>query len=65
MGDAKLTSKTIRKIGVDTCLVTWVEAFLIDRKAQHLAPGTLSYYKNKLRDFTNFAASRATCLQSA
>lgn len=41
-------------LGVDYSLISWVEAFLIDRKAQHLTPGTIRYYRQKIKLFTDY-----------
>ncbi len=41
-------------LGVDDALVTWIESFLIDRKAQNMASGTLYFYKTKLKLFHTF-----------
>ena len=38
----------------DTYLATWIEAFLIDRKAQGLSRGTLYFYQKKLDLFSQF-----------
>jgi integrase/recombinase XerD len=35
-------------------LETWLEGFLVDRKAQNLARGTLTYYRKKLRLFADY-----------
>jgi len=45
------TQRTNLKIYQETDLYTWIEAFLIKRKAQNLSSGTLKFYKNKLRVF--------------
>jgi hypothetical protein len=42
---------TILKYSQDTHLLTWVGAFLIDRKAQELSPGTLEFYHKKTKTF--------------
>ena len=38
----------------DTYLLTWIEAFLFDRKAQNLAKGTLDFYRRHLNIFIMF-----------
>jgi len=43
----------------DDYLLVWVEAFLIDRKAQNMSKGTLEYYKCKLKNFADFCDGRA------
>lgn len=42
-----------------TYLQTAIEAFLIDRRAQNFARGTLVFYSHTLKAFTDFAESRA------
>jgi site-specific recombinase XerD len=39
-------------------LLTWLGAFMNDRKAQGFTSGTLHFYKTKLSTFANFCASR-------
>lgn len=43
----------------DEYLDAWIEAFLFDRKAQNMAPGTLQYYRVKLKTFTQYCDGRA------
>jgi integrase/recombinase XerD len=43
----------------DTYLLTWIEAFLIDRKAQRLAAGSIRFYQQKLKLFTDYCDSRS------
>lgn len=38
----------------ETYLDTWIDAFLVDRKAQGLSSGTLVFYRNKLKLFMRF-----------
>jgi len=45
---------TITKFKQDTHLLTWVEAFLVDRRAQGMSKGTLYFYQKKLQLFTNY-----------
>jgi len=42
----------------DTHLLTWIEVFLIDRKAQGFSPGTLYFYQKKLVLFADFCSSK-------
>lgn len=42
----------------ETDIFTWVEAFLIDRKAQNLSKGTLKFYQEKLRLFLIYCNSQ-------
>jgi site-specific recombinase XerD len=51
--------RTITKFSQDAHLLTWLEAFLIDRKAQGLAQGTIGFYKLKLGNFADFCESQA------
>jgi len=39
---------------IDDYLLTWLEAFLVDRKARGMAKGTISNYINKLKKFSNY-----------
>lgn len=43
----------------DDGLLTWLEAFLYDRKAQGLAPGTLRFYSQKLKLFLDYCEAHA------
>ena len=36
-------------------LIEWVNAFLVDRKAQNVAPGTVKFYHENLMSFVGFA----------
>ncbi|MBA3075213.1 MAG: tyrosine-type recombinase/integrase [Anaerolineae bacterium] len=40
-------------------LKTWINNFLIDRKAQNMAKGTIYFYKTKLELFTKFCDSQS------
>jgi hypothetical protein len=48
------TQGTITNSVVEDYLLTWMEAFLIDRKVRGLADGTLRFYRIKLKLFTDF-----------
>jgi len=48
----------ITKLELDTHLLTWIEAFLIDRKAQGLSDGTLYFYQKKLKLFTEYCEAQ-------
>ncbi|MFC1921767.1 tyrosine-type recombinase/integrase [Chloroflexota bacterium] len=52
------TQGTITKTSVDDYLLTWFEAFLIDRKARGLANGTLRFYRIKLKLFSYFCETQ-------
>ncbi len=51
--------RTITNFSQDSHLLTWLEAFLIDRKAQGLAQGTIGFYRLKLSHFADFCESQA------
>jgi integrase/recombinase XerD len=40
-------------------LLVWIEAFLIDRKAQNMSKGTLGFYRCKLKNFSDFCEGKA------
>lgn len=44
---------------IDDHLLVWVEAFLIDRRARGMAAGTLTFYSQKLKQFTDYAEGQA------
>jgi site-specific recombinase XerD len=46
------------KINQNDHLLSWLEAFLKDRKAQGFSPSTIRYYKIWLSTFADFCASR-------
>jgi len=46
-------------IQVNDYLVTWIEGFLIDRKARGLTENTLLFYTRKLKQFNQFAETQA------
>ncbi|MBP1703869.1 MAG: hypothetical protein H6Q38_2976, partial [Chloroflexi bacterium] len=50
---------TITKYAQETHLLTWLEAFLIDRKAQNMSTGTVIFYRQKLRKFAALCESLA------
>jgi len=50
----KINQGTILNLSQDTHLLTWIEAFLVDRKAQGLSQGTITFYCNNLKLFTNY-----------
>jgi len=58
----KTTQKVDRTISdsfLDTNILIWLEAFLIDRKAQGLSSGTSEYYQTKLNKFVQYCESVA------
>jgi hypothetical protein len=48
------TQKTLQVSNVDDYLLTWLEAFLIDRKAGGVALETLRFYRQKIKLFSNY-----------
>jgi site-specific recombinase XerD len=46
--------RTIQLSGVDDYFLNWLEAFLIDRKASGVADGTLRFYRQKIKLFSNY-----------
>ena len=50
---------TILELSQDTHLLTWLEGFLVDRKAQNLSKGTITFYKNKLSLFSQYCEGQA------
>ncbi len=59
MKDSTLTQRTHLFSGQDTYLFTWIDSFLIDRKARGTAKGTLRFYSIKLKLFTDFCEGQA------
>jgi site-specific recombinase XerD len=58
----KVTSKIMNTdmiIQVNDYLVTWIDGFLMDRKARGLTENTLLFYTRKLRQFNEFAEGQA------
>lgn len=53
------SQRTIQVSNVDDYLETWMEAFLIDRKASGIAKGTFSFYRIKLKMFSNYCEAQA------
>ncbi len=52
-------TKTQMTTQVNDHLLTWVEGFLVDRKARGLTNNTLLYYTRKLKQFHQYAESQA------
>ena len=48
------TQRTLQVSTVDDYLLNWLEAFLIDRKAAGVAQGTLRFYRQKIKLFTDY-----------
>jgi site-specific recombinase XerD len=51
--------RTLQLSGVDDYLLTWLEAFLIDRKASGVAEGTLRFYRQKIKLFSDYCDASA------
>jgi len=43
---------------LDDYIETWVDAFMMDRKAQNMATGTIYYYKWRLNEFVRYCETR-------
>ena len=54
METSTVKQRTINPLVLDTYLETWIDAFLFDRKAQHLSKCTLIFYRNYLKLFTKY-----------
>jgi site-specific recombinase XerD len=48
------TQRTLQVSTVDDYLLNWLEAFLIDRKATGVAEGTLRFYRQKIKLFSDY-----------
>ncbi len=48
------TQGTLSKTIVNDYLLTWLEAFMIDRKAQGVSEGTLHFYEVKFKSFIRY-----------
>ena len=53
------TTRTIQVSTVDDYLLNWLEAFLIDRKAAGVATGTLRFYRQKIKLFSDYCDAQA------
>jgi hypothetical protein len=51
--------RTVYVSKVDDYLVSWLEAFLMDRKAEGIADGTLRFYQQKIKLFLNYCDALA------
>jgi site-specific recombinase XerD len=51
--------RTIQISFVDESILTWIEAFLVDRRARESAQGTMRFYIQKLRLFSTYCERRA------
>jgi integrase/recombinase XerD len=53
------TPRTLQVSNVDDYLLTWLEAFLIDRKATGLADGSMRFYRQKIKLFSDYCEAQA------
>jgi len=53
------TRRTSQISIVDDYLLTWMEAFLIDRKASGVVEGTLDFYRIKLKMFADYCETQS------
>lgn len=54
MAKTGVVESTIKIVSYDDYLDTWIEAFLVDRKAQNLTSGTVGFYRVKLAAFSRY-----------
>jgi integrase/recombinase XerD len=59
MGAQDVTQWTTTTLHVDDYLLTWIEAFLVDRKSRNAAAGTLYFYSEKLEVFARYCDTQA------
>ena len=59
MNKKQLDQWPIQDYALDDHILTWVDAFLVDRKAQNMSKGTLYFYQKKLQLFAAFCDSQA------
>ncbi len=50
--------RTLSDSPVNEDILTWIEAFLIDRKARGCAKGTLVFYQQKMKSFADYCESQ-------
>ena len=53
------TQRTLQVSNVEDHLLTWLEAFLIDRKAGGVAVGTMRFYRQKIKLFSDYCDAQA------
>ena len=56
--------RTIQLSGVDDYLLNWLDTFLIDREASGVADGTLRFYRQKIKLFSNYCGALTVKLLS-
>ncbi len=52
------TQRTLQNSSIDDNVFSWIEAFLIERKARGCAKGTLGFYRQKLKFFLEYCNSQ-------
>lgn len=57
MGTDYLNQRIITEFKDDDYLLIWLDQFLLDKRVQNVAPGTLSFYREKLTKFTDYPGS--------
>jgi integrase/recombinase XerD len=58
------TQRTLQVSIVDDYLLNWLEAFLIDRKSEGVAEGTMRFYQQKIKLFSDYCEGHAVNLIS-
>lgn len=58
METAILNRQTLKNAELDDHILSWIEAFLIERRARGLCKGSVKYYAEKLRLFETFCDSQ-------
>ncbi|MEN6529078.1 MAG: tyrosine-type recombinase/integrase [Anaerolineaceae bacterium] len=49
---------TINGFQLDDYLEIWIDAFMMDRKAQNMAKGTIHYYQYRLKEFVEYCGTQ-------
>jgi len=62
MNTTTIKQGTIKIFDQDAHLLTWLNAFMVDRKAQNMSAGTLDFYQKKLKYFAEFCDGQAITL---
>ncbi len=59
MKPTALTQRTFQNYDQEDYILVWVDSFLVDRRARGLAAGSLRFYSQKLKLFTDFCEGQA------
>lgn len=59
MTNAIVNQRTITAFQTDSYLLTWIDAFLVDRRAQNMSRGTILFYEVKLKGFSDYCEGQA------